>query len=91
MRRSGRADESQEDESLQRWKASLGLSGNVGGGSKKIIPKTLFLTSPTRSGDLVIDLTKSKEDLASYKKNPGGCCVARRGEARRRGGGDGLG
>lgn len=76
----------QEDESLQRWKASLGLTGNAGGGgAKRIVPKTLFLTSPTRSQDIIIDLTQSKEALAKLKKEPGGCCDNREGRGARRG------
>ncbi|GMK53705.1 hypothetical protein CspeluHIS016_0102910 [Cutaneotrichosporon spelunceum] len=60
----------QEDESLQRWKASLGLTAASGGGQKRIVPKTLFLTSPTRSQDIVIDLTQAPEVLAKLKKEP---------------------
>ncbi|CAK9780652.1 E set domain-containing protein [Cutaneotrichosporon oleaginosum] len=60
----------QEDESLQRWKASLGLTGTVGGGKKRIVPKTLFLTSPTRAQDIVLDLTQPHEVLAKLKKEP---------------------
>nr|XP_018261551.1 rho GDP-dissociation inhibitor [Kwoniella dejecticola CBS 10117]OBR83709.1 rho GDP-dissociation inhibitor [Kwoniella dejecticola CBS 10117] len=61
----------QEDESLQRWKASLGLGPNAAaGGSKKVILKTLFLSSPTLSKDIVIDLTQPAADLAKLKKEP---------------------
>ncbi|BEJ14056.1 hypothetical protein CspHIS471_0312300 [Cutaneotrichosporon sp. HIS471] len=60
----------QEDESLQRWKASLGLTGRTGGGQKRIVPKTIFLTSPTRSQDIIIDLTQSPDVLAKLKKEP---------------------
>ncbi|WWC71502.1 uncharacterized protein I206_105460 [Kwoniella pini CBS 10737] len=61
----------QEDESLQRWKASLGLGGKAGaGGSKKVILKTLFLSSPTLSKDITIDLTQSPTELAKLKKEP---------------------
>ncbi|BEI91007.1 uncharacterized protein CcaverHIS019_0310770 [Cutaneotrichosporon cavernicola] len=60
----------QEDESLQRWKASLGLTGRTGGGQKRIVPKTIFLTSPTRSQDIIIDLTQSPDALAKLKKEP---------------------
>ncbi|WVQ95018.1 hypothetical protein IAU59_002110 [Kwoniella sp. CBS 9459] len=61
----------QEDESLQRWKASLGL-GTAGGsgGSKKVILKTLFLQSPTLPKQITIDLTQSPAELAKLKKEP---------------------
>ncbi|KAB5593387.1 Rho GDP-dissociation inhibitor [Ceratobasidium theobromae] len=48
-----------EDESLARWKASLGIAGgDQGGGSSqpaKFIVHSLFLTSPTREGDIVLN------------------------------------
>ncbi|WOO77295.1 Rho GDP-dissociation inhibitor [Vanrija pseudolonga] len=60
-----------EDESLQRWKASLGLGTSGGGGQKKVILKTLFLRSTTRKqGDVVLDLTQSPAELAQLKKAP---------------------
>lgn len=84
----------QEDESLQRWKASLGLNTAGGNGLPKkvcsvawpplaspqftdadnaqVVPKTLFLTSPTRQGDVIIDLTNAAAESARLKKDPGG-------------------
>ncbi|KAL1413574.1 rho GDP dissociation inhibitor [Vanrija albida] len=61
-----------EDESLQRWKASLGIGASgSGGGAKKVVLKTLFLTSPTRQqGDVVLDLTQKPDELARLKKEP---------------------
>ncbi|WVW85550.1 hypothetical protein I302_107588 [Kwoniella bestiolae CBS 10118] len=61
----------QHDESLQRWKASLGLGANAGaGGSKKVVLKTLFLSSPTLPKAISIDLTQPAADLAKLKKEP---------------------
>lgn len=62
----------QEDESLQRWKASLGLTGAAGGsGKKEVLPVALFLTSPTRpGGDITLDLTMPPADIAKLKKDP---------------------
>ncbi|WVQ71940.1 hypothetical protein IAR50_001482 [Cryptococcus sp. DSM 104548] len=61
----------QEDESLQRWKQSLGIGAAAGsGGEKKAILKTLFLTSPTLHHPISIDLTQSKDQLAQLKKDP---------------------
>ncbi|WWD02318.1 hypothetical protein V865_000357 [Kwoniella europaea PYCC6329] len=61
----------QEDESLQRWKASLGLAASGGaGGNKKVVLNTLFLSSPTLSKDISIDLTQPAADLAKLKKEP---------------------
>ncbi|ORX38423.1 E set domain-containing protein [Kockovaella imperatae] len=53
----------QEDESLQRWKQSLGIATGPGGsnGPKQIIPKTLFLSSPTLSKPVSIEFDKSKD------------------------------
>ncbi|WWC90629.1 uncharacterized protein L201_005565 [Kwoniella dendrophila CBS 6074] len=48
-----------EDESLQRWKASLGLGANAGAGGSPTLPK-----------DIVIDLTQSPAELAKLKKEP---------------------
>ncbi|ODO10990.1 hypothetical protein I350_01590 [Cryptococcus amylolentus CBS 6273] len=61
----------QEDESLQRWKQSLGIGAAAGaGGEKKAILKSLFLTSPTLHHPISIDLTQSKDQLAQLKKEP---------------------
>lgn len=61
----------QQDESLQRWKASLGLGGGTGnGGQKKVILQTLFLESPTLPQKIVLDLTQSPAELAKLKKEP---------------------
>ncbi|WVF67431.1 hypothetical protein IAT40_002187 [Kwoniella sp. CBS 6097] len=61
----------QEDESLQRWKASLGLgTAGGGGGSKKVVLKTLFLQSPTLPKQITIDLTQGPAELAKLKKEP---------------------
>ncbi|WWC93518.1 hypothetical protein V866_000353 [Kwoniella sp. B9012] len=61
----------QEDESLQRWKASLGLATSAGpGGNKKVVLKTLFLSSPTLSKDISIDLNQPAADLAKLRKEP---------------------
>ncbi|WRT68471.1 uncharacterized protein IL334_005447 [Kwoniella shivajii] len=63
----------QEDESLQRWKASLGLGANANaGGSKRVILKTLFLSSPTLPTTISIDLTQPAADLAKLKAKPFG-------------------
>ncbi|ODN83471.1 hypothetical protein L202_01608 [Cryptococcus amylolentus CBS 6039] len=60
-----------EDESLQRWKQSLGIGAAAGaGGEKKAILKSLFLTSPTLHHPISIDLTQSKDQLAQLKKEP---------------------
>ncbi|KAH8080515.1 putative Rho GDP-dissociation inhibitor 1 [Filobasidium floriforme] len=75
------ADLDKEDESLQRWKASLGLAGAQGGPaegkaslsnpSKQVVPQTLFLESPTLKKPLVLDLTQGATALATrFKKNP---------------------
>nr|XP_031864060.1 uncharacterized protein CI109_000704 [Kwoniella shandongensis]KAA5531132.1 hypothetical protein CI109_000704 [Kwoniella shandongensis] len=61
----------QEDESLQRWKQSLGLATTANSGApKKVILKTLFLSSDTLSKEISIDLTQSPEALAKLKKEP---------------------
>ncbi|CAD6586315.1 MAG: hypothetical protein TREMPRED_004387 [Tremellales sp. Tagirdzhanova-0007] len=57
----------QEDESLQRWKQSLGLDTNAGSASKKVVPKTLFLSSPTLDQPITIDLTQTAAELAKLK------------------------
>ncbi|KAK4688816.1 Rho GDP-dissociation inhibitor, partial [Tremellales sp. Uapishka_1] len=57
-----------EDESLQRWKMSLGLGPTAGGGSKKVVLKTLFLSSPTLDNPISVDLTQSPAELARLKK-----------------------
>ena len=68
----------QEDESLQRWKASLGLTGGAGGsGKKEVVPVSLFLTSPTRpGGDITLDLTLPPADIAKLKKDPSELALA---------------
>ncbi|KAL7410488.1 immunoglobulin E-set, partial [Mrakia frigida] len=58
-----------EDESLQRWKASLGLAAGASAGVKKVIPQTLYLESPSLHKALVLDLTNAAA-LADLKKNP---------------------
>ncbi|CAE6521643.1 unnamed protein product [Rhizoctonia solani] len=57
------------DESLARWKQSLGISG--AGGEAKFVIKRLFLTSPTLPEGKIIalDLT-NPEALAKAKKEP---------------------
>jgi Rho GDP-dissociation inhibitor len=76
----------QGDESLQRWKASLGLAGGPGSGAGpkrvssrtplideadiQVVMKTLFLSSPTLKDRIVIDLKQSPAQLAETKKNP---------------------
>ncbi|KIR33309.1 rho GDP-dissociation inhibitor [Cryptococcus deuterogattii MMRL2647] len=61
----------QEDESLQRWKQSLGIgAGASGGGEKRVVLKSLFLSSPTLSNPITIDLTQPKDALAKLKKDP---------------------
>ncbi|XAO26132.1 hypothetical protein I312_104966 [Cryptococcus bacillisporus CA1280] len=63
----------QEDESLQRWKQSLGIgAGASGGGEKRVVLKSLFLSSPTLPNPITIDLTQPKDALAKLKKDPGG-------------------
>ncbi|KAL7422554.1 rho GDP dissociation inhibitor [Cryptotrichosporon argae] len=59
----------QDDESLQRWKASLGL-GATGGGIKKVVPKSLFLQSPTLPTPVTLDLTRPAAELAKLKNEP---------------------
>ncbi|WVO21526.1 uncharacterized protein IAS62_002835 [Cryptococcus decagattii] len=62
----------QEDESLQRWKQSLGIgAGASGGGEKRVVLKSLFLSSPTLPNPITIDLTQPKDALAKLKKDPG--------------------
>ncbi|EUC65406.1 Rho-GDP dissociation inhibitor [Rhizoctonia solani AG-3 Rhs1AP] len=63
-----------EDESLARWKASLGIAGGDGDtGSKeaKFIVKQLFLTSPTlpEGKTITLDLTDAQA-LERVKKEP---------------------
>ncbi|ORY35499.1 rho GDP-dissociation inhibitor [Naematelia encephala] len=60
----------QEDESLQRWKQSLGIGAATGGGVKKVILKTLFLSSPTLTQPISIDLTQPAAELSKLKKEP---------------------
>ncbi|CUA73819.1 Rho GDP-dissociation inhibitor [Rhizoctonia solani] len=57
------------DESLARWKQSLGIAG--GGGEAKFVIKSLFLTSPTLPAGktITLDLT-DPEALARVKKEP---------------------
>lgn len=64
------AELDKEDESLQRWKASLGLAGGASGGSKRVVSKTLFLRSDTLPQPIVIDLTQPAGDLAKLKSKP---------------------
>ncbi|KAK1927243.1 immunoglobulin E-set [Papiliotrema laurentii] len=60
-----------EDESLQRWKQSLGIGASAGsGGAKKVVLRTLFLSSPTLAKPIVIDLTQPPVELAKLKKEP---------------------
>jgi len=61
-----------EDESLQRWKASLGLGAGAAAkrGDKKVVPQTLFLESETLPQKIVLDLTKGPVELAKLKNNP---------------------
>ncbi|KZT51373.1 E set domain-containing protein [Calocera cornea HHB12733] len=56
------------DESLNRWKASLGIDGNVPGelSGPKVTVISLTLTSPTLSTPIVMTLA----DKTDYKKNP---------------------
>nr|ODN91679.1 rho GDP-dissociation inhibitor [Cryptococcus depauperatus CBS 7855] len=57
------------DESLQRWKQSLGIgAGASSGGEKKAVLKMLFLSSPTLNHPIAINLEQSKEELAKLKK-----------------------
>ncbi|WVQ80055.1 hypothetical protein IAT38_002156 [Cryptococcus sp. DSM 104549] len=67
-----RTERYKEDESLQRWKASLGIAGAAAGsgGAKKAVLKTLLLSSPTLTKPITIDLTQSPEQLAALKKDP---------------------
>ncbi|KAI9637413.1 putative Rho GDP-dissociation inhibitor 1 [Dioszegia hungarica] len=64
------AELDKEDESLQRWKQSLGLSATAGGGTKKVVPKTLFLSSEGLHKPVEIDLTRPAAELAKLKKEP---------------------
>lgn len=42
----------------------------------QVVPKTLFLTSPSRSGgDVIIDLTNAAAESARIKKEPSGCSL----------------
>ncbi|KAI5450490.1 rho GDP dissociation inhibitor [Naganishia albida] len=61
-----------EDESLQRWKASLGLNADNATtfGPKKVVPIALFLEAATLNKTVSLDLTLGKEGLAKYKKEP---------------------
>ncbi|GHJ89150.1 hypothetical protein NliqN6_5552 [Naganishia liquefaciens] len=61
-----------EDESLQRWKASLGLNADTAGtfGPKKVVPISLFLEAKTLNKPVSLDLTLGPEGLAKYKKEP---------------------
>ncbi|KAL8279190.1 hypothetical protein RQP46_008446 [Phenoliferia psychrophenolica] len=57
------------DESLAKWKASLGI-GAGGGGEKNVAMLSLSLVAESRTaGPLVFDLTDA-DKLASLKKNP---------------------
>ncbi|KAL5640869.1 hypothetical protein ACGC1H_001379 [Rhizoctonia solani] len=63
-----------EDESLARWKASLGIAGGDGGAERKdakFIVKQLFLTSPTLPPGKVISLDLTDpQALERVKKEP---------------------
>ncbi|KAJ9110928.1 hypothetical protein QFC19_001437 [Naganishia cerealis] len=61
-----------EDESLQRWKASLGLNTDLAGeaGPKKVVPIALFLESPSLTTPIDLDLTLGPEGLKKHKKDP---------------------
>jgi len=59
-----------EDESLQKWKASLGVTGQPSSASgPNVIVKSLSLLSETRSEPLTFDLTDEKI-LGSLKSTP---------------------
>ncbi|KAK4701947.1 nuclear pore complex protein Nup85, partial [Phenoliferia sp. Uapishka_3] len=59
-----------EDESLAKWKASLGIGAGGAGGEKNVAMLSLSLVSDSRAaGPLVFDLTV-KDQLAALKKNP---------------------
>ncbi|RSH88810.1 hypothetical protein EHS25_003038 [Saitozyma podzolica] len=65
------AELDKEDESLQRWKQSLlGAGAGASSGDKKVVPKTLFLTSPTLQKEIIIDLTLPPAELAKMTKAP---------------------
>ena len=65
------------DESLARWKASLGIhksdpnagAGASAGGEPKVTVKKLFLTSPSRPEDIELDVTNPAA-LEKVKKEP---------------------
>ncbi|SOV03980.1 probable rho GDP dissociation inhibitor [Ustilago sp. UG-2017a] len=63
-----------EDESLARWKASLGIGASTGAvdpNAPKLSLHNLSLVSPTAPGGVVsINLQQSKEQLAQIKQNP---------------------
>ncbi|WVQ68329.1 uncharacterized protein L199_006536 [Kwoniella botswanensis] len=53
----------QEDESLQRWKASLGLAASAGaGGNKKVVLKTLFLMTIKEGVEYSVGITFTVEN-----------------------------
>ncbi|WVR09543.1 hypothetical protein IAU60_006612 [Kwoniella sp. DSM 27419] len=53
------AELDKEDESLQRWKQSLGIGSTAGSSvPKAVILKSLFLSSPTKSSPISLDLSK---------------------------------
>jgi len=61
-----------EDESLNRWKASLGIGASAGeqASGPKVTILTLFLTSPTLpSGRIELNISDSTH-IAEVKKNP---------------------
>lgn len=63
---------SQEDESLQRWKESLGLGANASGAGKKVstsISLSLILGHPQNS---VLDLAYSPQ-VHQYRPDPVSC------------------
>ncbi|KAG8946815.1 hypothetical protein FRC03_001274 [Tulasnella sp. 419] len=68
------AELDKEDESLARWKASLGITANAASGSSsgpKVDVVSLFLTSPTLPEGKTIELNpKDTAMLAGLKKNP---------------------
>ncbi|GAA5925592.1 Rdi1p [Sporobolomyces koalae] len=58
-----------DDESLQKWKQSLGLGGASSSDGPNVSMLALKLVSPTRSEPIVLDLTNA-EALKTLKKDP---------------------
>jgi len=60
------------DESLNKWKQSLGIgaTGPTDASGPNVVVSALTLNSPTLSKPITLDVTRGAEGLAEFKKNP---------------------